>query len=327
MLLLASTMLGLLLLGMFVRDTEVQAAPRVDMLKVCQDSGSEIEAADLPNVVEPGACDLRDTVVTDNGIGVQLPERGEGVNAEMLTTTGVREIEVLRYEDGTVEIKHVGEEPGVGGEEARTGFAAGGPNECRDSAFTNQSYRVVGGLRYYINLRTTPPELTPRSASLAIRKGGANVTSTRNVCRLGDRVPAGLAYAGRTGAPANIRGTVCGGNDGLSVAAFARRPKGNLALTCTFFNIEPGYGRVTASDVEIARGTVQWTTNPGARSCRNKFDLESVMTHERGHTFGLGHVSESAHGNLTMSPRIEGPCEGSWRTLGRGDVLGLDGKY
>ena len=51
------------------------------------------------------------------------------------------------------------------------------------------------------------------------------------------------------------------------------------------------------------------------------------MTHERGHTFGLNHVAESGHGNLTMSTIINGTCQASERTLGRGDVIGLDRKY
>jgi hypothetical protein len=50
------------------------------------------------------------------------------------------------------------------------------------------------------------------------------------------------------------------------------------------------------------------------------------MTHERGQTFGLGHVSEKAHGKLTMSPSIRA-CQKSERTLGKGDVLGLNRKY
>jgi hypothetical protein len=51
------------------------------------------------------------------------------------------------------------------------------------------------------------------------------------------------------------------------------------------------------------------------------------MTPERGHTFGLGDVSESSHGNLTMSYESNGPYQISERALGRGDAVGLNRKY
>lgn len=50
---------------------------------------------------------------------------------------------------------------------------------------------------------------------------------------------------------------------------------------------------------------------------------ESLSTHEFGHFFGLEHVAESGHGNLVMSPKINGYCQGNERNLGRGDLTGM----
>lgn len=48
------------------------------------------------------------------------------------------------------------------------------------------------------------------------------------------------------------------------------------------------------------------------------------MTHERGHTFGLGHVASGSL--LAMRPSF-GYCDASGSTLGLGDVRGLRQKY
>jgi hypothetical protein len=63
------------------------------------------------------------------------------------------------------------------------------------------------------------------------------------------------------------------------------------------------------------------------RNCGGRFDTQSSMTHERGHTFGLGEASESRHRNLTMSAETNGTCQTSERSLGRGDARGPNNKY
>lgn len=74
------------------------------------------------------------------------------------------------------------------------------------------------------------------------------------------------------------------------------------------------------------RGYRWFAGNTPPAGCRTAFSVEGVATHEMGHVFGLSHVSESAHGNLTMSTKAR-PCTASDTTLGLGDVLGLRKKY
>ena len=62
-------------------------------------------------------------------------------------------------------------------------------------------------------------------------------------------------------------------------------------------------------------------------SCRGRYDIESTVTHETGHTFGPGEADESAHGDLTMSAQSNGACQTSERSLGRVVARGLNSKY
>jgi hypothetical protein len=64
----------------------------------------------------------------------------------------------------------------------------------------------------------------------------------------------------------------------------------------------------------------------GSGTCGGRYVIRAVQAHERGHTFGLEHVAESTHGNLTMSEQI-GSCSDQEFWLGRGDVLGMRARY
>jgi hypothetical protein len=244
-----------------------------------------------------------------------------------VTTTGAQELEVTHYRDGTVELEHVGDESEEAQVRPEISPAANSLSECSDRKYSLLGYKVdeESPLSWYFNSKTTPKELTRWGALSAIREGGANIANTRNDCGLKDRVPAGLSYEGSTPAHAqlNARGHCPNPND-QSVVSFGKLPRGTLAVTCTKWS---GPNLVTSSDIMLNKTHHNWTTRPGARSCKAKYDLEGVVTHERGHTFGLGHVQEARHGNLTMSVRNNGPCQSSERTLGRGDIRGLYQKY
>jgi hypothetical protein len=296
----------------------------------CRSEGASIAAAALPETVELEDCPIGGAVITDNGVGTVVPDPGQSIYVEALTTDGAQELEVTRYRNGTVELEHVGDETEDAQRARGVARAARSPGECRDRAFTDQNHRVESEptLSWYFNSSTTPGELSASGALQAIEGAGANITNARNKCGLGDPVTASLSYAGDTTAHAQMNENGrCSGPDRETVVSFGRLPDGTLAVTCTvMIVIADAYDPVVASDVLINDVHHRWTTNPGARSCRSNFDLESVMTHERGHTFGLGHVRETSHAKLTMSERIRS-CQSAERTLGRGDWLGLEKKY
>ena len=307
------------------------AFAEAEVYGACRGSEERIVAADLPETVDLDRCPVQGRVITDGEVGSVLPDPGEGVYAEFITTSGAQELEIFRSRDGTLEFDHVGDDSEVTTTEPSFDATARRSGACSQRKYFDGEGRVEETLQWFFNRSTAPNELTAESAEDAIRRAGINITSTRDSCRLADRVPAeaGLSYEGNTNSHANISGSSCLSNDGESVVSFGDLANGILAGTC---NWKPRMGigeyrLIEDSDIKINKTDFNWTTRPDARSCRNRFDLEGVITHERGHTYGLGHVGEKKYGALTMSTFINGTCQGAERTLGRGDVLGLADKY
>jgi hypothetical protein len=296
----------------------------------CQPGEDTITASRLPETVSLQRCPVGERAIWDNGVGTFLPAPGQGVLVDALTVTGSQELAVTRYRDGTVELNHVGDES----QSEPEIDTASSPGECSDGAMSELGYAVkrprAGGIHWYFNPRTTPDELARRGAARAIRKGTANIMNVKNNCGLRKVIPPEVifAYEGSTRDRAQVgTGGGCTGNDRKTVVSFGRLPKTALAVTCTVWSVEHGYDRVHWSDLMINKTNFNWTNRPESRRCKGKYDLASTVTHERGHTFGLGHVSESNHGKLTMSDRSNGPCQSSEQSLGRGDWRGLLCKY
>ena len=293
----------------------------------CRESEERIVAAELPDTVDLDRCPVDGRVITDGGVGSVLPDPGEGVYAEVLTTSGAQDLGIFRYRDGTVELDHVGDDSEDASPQPALNTTARRSGACSDRAYFDGEGRVESTLSWSFNRSTVPGELTPDSAEGAIRRAGTNVADTRSNCRLGDRVPVSLSYEGNTSSQADVLTDSCSSNDAKSEVSFGDLANGYLAVTCNWRGSGLPYKPIEESDIKINKTDFNWTTRPDARSCSRRFDLEGVMTHERGHTFGLGHVAEDAHGALTMSTFINGSCQSSERTLGRGDVRGLGHKY
>ena len=315
---------AVVVLATFARTPVAQTG--MQLLDACEADKQEIKATALPDVVEPAECPVGERRIVDGPVASVVPPAGKSVYAEVLTTSGAQELGVERLPDGTVELTHVGdesEEPAAPADLSRATDREG----CFNPTYTDLDHKVTGTLDYRFRVSTTPPGLGRLAARNAIKKGALNVFGTRNNCRMGDRVPVALRYTGRTGVPAQVGDGLCGTNDGLSVVAFGDLKSGVVAAACTISNSRPALDEVVAADIKINRTDYRWTAAPNSRSCRGAYDVEAVTTHEWGHVFGLGHVAEAANPNLTMSPTINGTCQAAERSLGRGDVLGLDSKY
>lgn len=257
-----------------------------------------------------------------DGLAAIAPPPGLSVWSETLFDDGTTQQFVLHTTaDGEFVFEElVDDRVSAGPPEELTALAA-----CSDDAYILAGWRWDTTLRWSFHAGSTPDELTADAAESAIAAATANITGSHNSCGLTDEVGASHEYLGRKNRAANIgSGGNCLASDGVNAVSFGDLPAGTLATACVWFSAD---GVAREGDVQLNKADYNWTTNPGAGACSQRWSLAAVMTHERGHTFGLGHVGEGSHGRLTMSPQIDGPCQDSESTLGAGDVAGLRALY
>jgi hypothetical protein len=198
------------------------------------------------------------------------------------------------------------------------------PPDCQDKARSTLGFKWTTTFKWFFNARSTPGGMRKWRAESALRAATRNITRSHNGCSLADQVGATAEYRGRLrkAVQINTDGTCRGSGDGRNLTGFGQLPPGTLGIACIWFR---GGGTATESDVRLNKSQ-SWVAKL-SDSCMGKWSIEAVTTHERGHTFGLGHVDEPTHGNLTMSTQINGPCQNSEARLGRGDVRALRALY
>ncbi len=320
----AAFALAVVAVGIFAGSPGAQVGSR--FYEACEPGRERIEAAVLPEVVDQDLCPVAGRPIVDHGAGTTIPEPGESVFAEAMSPHGNQQLLVINPPGDRLLLEEAGaeaEEDGPGTLATR----AGGPSACRDPYHYSWGMRLYNYIRWYYNKGSTPSRMSELRTLRAMKRAGINVSRVQDTCGVPDRVPAVLKYVGTTSRSVNM-GTngVCKGNDHKSVVGFGDLPRGYTGKTCVWAWIQDGPDRINSSDVRLNKGDYRWTARV-KRSCRGLQDVESTVTHERGHTFGLGDVSESSHPNLTMSSESNGPCQTSERTLGRGDAVGLNRKY
>lgn len=270
--------------------------------------GAVVSASAVGTGFSAADCAVEDLQITDGPASVRLPARGQTVSADVLTTGGSVVLTVTRDGSGNVTVTR----GAPAGAQLKTPTTAA--SACSSSAYTLLGYHVRGTYTWSYNSSGAPSSVAGVAAK-ALTAATGNITGGRNDCGLRLRPRTAQHYAGLTrAAPGIAAAAQCARNDGRNVTGWKPlTARGVLAVTCTYSS----GGVVAASDAAI-NSRYPWTVS--ARGCRNAYDLTGVLTHERGHTFGLGHAT--ADPGLTMYPSVRA-CDFSKRTLGKGDLLGL----
>ncbi len=196
---------------------------------------------------------------------------------------------------------------------------------CHQTAYAVHDASRQEPFTWVMNLSSVPAYLDPDETLRALSDATATVAHAHSRCpATRGVVPAvpPVIYAGTTERRANV--TYDGlcfperNTDGINVVSFGPLPDDVVAVTCTYVDGD----EIWQSDVLLNDAPGIFTLDPG-EGCVDDYDLQAVMTHERGHSFGLAHVPERPGTDaLTMSTAM-GRCDTSARTLAPGDVLGL----
>ncbi|MEU7753190.1 matrixin family metalloprotease [Micromonospora sp. NPDC049101] len=98
-----------------------------------------------------------------------------------------------------------------------------------------------------------------------------------------------------------------------------------MAVACVWSYSWPGDDPIQEGDILFANRNNQFFYLAPS-GCAQQYELQGVATHEFGHVFGLGHVSESSYPAMTMSTNAT-ICFYHDSSLGLGDYNGLRSVY
>ncbi|QQD76154.1 matrixin family metalloprotease [Curtobacterium sp. YC1] len=283
------------------------------------------------------------TVVTPDGRTFAIPAPGESVMASSSSAPGARELpDVVVANNGSagvavrVDEEWSGSAPAVEQERAEhsapatsgaaasaaSSAAAAAPaattaasTKCTSAAWEPTGYRWASTVKWYYN------ESGQKStyAKKALRKGANAWTGTISACDRTVTSTASNTYLRLATQKPNLTDQGgCSRNNGYNVMGWGKLPSGVLGVTCVWFD---GNGTAREADQRYATG-FRWSSTETCSGSR--FDTQVVATHEWGHLYGLDHVQTGT--GQVMEPS-GGYCQLSSRTLGRGDMTGIDSLY
>lgn len=302
----------------------------------CPAVGVELDPETLPEGTDTLDCDLTGEEITVDGLTMQVPDPGVKVTMEVYSVDGADVASVEVDESGEVTYSENNPDQQVTGL-----LATGGPSACSDGAYTDKDEKQLGIWYWYLGDGARPAGLSTTETANALKEAMGWLSTGYSDCATDKTYTAydvAATYEGVTTyeSDMHVEGakTVCGdgsldGRDHRSVVDFGNLDDNGdppLATECTWMLLRPGANNsILESDIRFNTTDKDFYYAKPA-GCDNKYDLRGVAIHEFGHSFGLGHVSETTHGYLTMSTQL-GDCDNSQRTLGKGDILSLNNTY
>ncbi len=219
-----------------------------------------------------------------------------------------------------------------------------GPGACERDSYVLRPYKWYRPWLFRTTRGTALTNGSQADFDAAARRSAVNMTRGHNTCGMRGATAASGGLVGHTAVRGNFvyadGQTTCGASDGHNVIDAGDLPGGfldaTLAWTCTWAETRHGVTQAVSADIRMNNGDYKWTYDPSRDAAcdpaqppdqdRWRYDVESVLTHEMGHVYGLVNLSAAEDINLTMYPGVR-RCTAHMRTLGRGDVLGLRALY
>lgn len=289
-----------------------------------------VDYEDLEDGTDVVACELVGAMVTAGDISVEVSPPGDGLVMDVLSADGEADsLSVVVSDDG----ESLADDGSVD-----TGTPVG--DGCDNSSFAWNNTKVTKPeLDWRIKFSSVPGNITNSQAQDAMQAAFTNWTHLDNPCNMADNFGKTVNFQGGSDLNSSVQPDGQGGNecrhrsdDLVSLSAFGDLDgSGDDSVAATCQNVSnqdtnPPYS-TKSSDVKFNDVNYDWTVSPGG-SCNNRYDLESVATHEYGHSWGLGDLTTGSLG-LTMrtGALYRFRCNTDMRSLGRGDVEGIRARY
>ncbi len=282
-------------------------------------------------------------VFQDFHVAAGVPRPGSWVFASMLhAEEGDQTVAIKTDLDGSVTVYNEGDDrqfeseteapsiPSLSSLSRRSHLSSG--NECSDTAPSLEGWSWSENFAWWFKANSVPSGMNVDNARQAVRDATSSITQARNLCDIADTISATHAYQGDTTTPVDMDTTdQCDANgDDKSVMSFGNLDGVYYAGTCVWGNdvFFPSGAVADESDMKINSFDHDWVSVPGP-SCTTDNSVRSVTTHERGHTFGIAHVSSTSHPRLTMRGAFGTSlqCNDEFYWIGLGDYDNLEALY